>query len=151
MPKPRPMTTRPLSLYLAGPMTGMPDFNYPAFNAAAKRLRADPRVAQLVNPAERFNGRTDLPHKTYIRAALQAVKELYPGYWLHADHPARKRIARAIALLPGWTDSPGAIAEVALAKALGYAVLDAETLLPLDVTLTAHVWNQKAAGKDESL
>lgn len=27
-------------VYLAGPMTGLPDFNYPAFNAEEKRIRA---------------------------------------------------------------------------------------------------------------
>ena len=26
-------------VYVAGPMTGLPDFNYPAFNAEAQRLR----------------------------------------------------------------------------------------------------------------
>lgn len=27
-------------VYLSGPMTGIPDFNYPAFNAEEKRIRA---------------------------------------------------------------------------------------------------------------
>lgn len=41
-------------LYLAGPMTGLPDFNYPAFHAAAAAWRAAGWT--VANPAENFNG-----------------------------------------------------------------------------------------------
>ena len=37
-------------VYIAGPMTGLPDFNYPAFNAAAAKLRA--LGLEVLNPAE---------------------------------------------------------------------------------------------------
>ena len=37
-------------IYVAGPMTGLPELNYPAFNAAADRLRA--RGWHVENPAE---------------------------------------------------------------------------------------------------
>ena len=37
-------------IYLCGPMTGIKDFNYPAFNAEAARLRA--LGYEVVNPAE---------------------------------------------------------------------------------------------------
>lgn len=36
--------------YIAGPMTGMPDLNFPAFHAAADQLRAAGH--EPVNPAE---------------------------------------------------------------------------------------------------
>ncbi|MEN5029142.1 DUF4406 domain-containing protein [Pseudomonas sp. Ps21-P2] len=37
-------------IYLSGPMTGLPDYNYPAFNAEAARLRA--LGYSVENPAE---------------------------------------------------------------------------------------------------
>lgn len=37
-------------IYLSGPMTGLPDYNYPAFNAEAARLRALGYTVE--NPAE---------------------------------------------------------------------------------------------------
>lgn len=39
-----------LTLVLVGPMTGLPDYNYPAFHAAAAALRA--AGYQVINPAE---------------------------------------------------------------------------------------------------
>jgi hypothetical protein len=42
--------TRAKRLYLAGPMTGIEDFNYPAFNAMAERLRA--AGYEVKNPAD---------------------------------------------------------------------------------------------------
>ena len=37
-------------IYVAGPMTGIQDLNFPAFHAQAAQLRADGH--QVVNPAE---------------------------------------------------------------------------------------------------
>jgi hypothetical protein len=38
------------SIYLSGPMTGLPDLNFPAFDAMTASLRADGHV--VTNPAE---------------------------------------------------------------------------------------------------
>jgi hypothetical protein len=99
-------------IYIAGPMTGKPDYNFPAFRAAAERLQ---RAGwEAVNPAENFGGRTDLPRDSYLRADIELL--------LRCD---------AMAMLPGWRDSRGARLEYLLAIELGLELLDAETIEPL--------------------
>ena len=99
-------------IYIAGPMTGHADHNYPAFHAAAERFRQ--AGWQVVNPADNFDGRTDLPRETYLRADVALLVN-----------------SNAIALLPGWEESVGAKMEYLLARAFGMKVFDTETLQPL--------------------
>ena len=90
------------TLYIAGPMSGLPEFNYPAFNAAADELRAV--GYDVLNPvdAEKHNT-TGQPQAWdwYMRHALRMV--------LDAD---------GLALLPGWRNSRGARLEVRVADSL---------------------------------
>ena len=102
----------PERIYIAGPMTGMPDHNFPAFHAAARRLQE--AGWDVVNPAENFGGRTDLPRESYLRADVALMVE-----------------CDAIAMLSGWQESKGARLEYLLARAFGMEVLDAQTLQPL--------------------
>ena len=89
-------------LYVAGPMTGLPDFNYPAFNTAADALRA--KGHDTLNPAdiEQYN--------------LTGKPQEWRWYMRHAI----AMIARAdgVALLPGWENSDGARLEHTIATAL---------------------------------
>jgi len=144
------MNDRRYSLYLAGPMTGIDGFNYPAFNAAAKRLRADPRVAFVCSPAELDDGDRTRAYPYYIKRdalALMGIPGRYqPNY--SASPPPAEQLTRAIAVLPGWTGSPGALSEVALAKALGYAVLHADTLRPLDVEFAVRTTIRKPRNEE---
>jgi len=96
-------------VYIAGPMTGHADHNYPAFHAAAERFRA--AGWEVANPAENFDGRTDLPRESYLRADVALLVD-----------------CDAIALLSGWEDSLGARMEYLIARAFGMEILDAETL-----------------------
>lgn len=104
--------SKPDRIYIAGPMTGLPGHNFLAFHVAAKRLR---QIGwDVVNPAENFGGRTDLPRQTYLRADVALLVQ-----------------CDAIAMLPGWQDSLGAALEYLLACEFGMPVFDATTLEPL--------------------
>lgn len=81
-------------------MTGHPELNYPAFNEAADQLRR--AGYQVLNPAEHEKPCENPEWEDWMKEALGAV--------LRAD---------AIATLPRWTGSRGAIVELAVAGALG--------------------------------
>jgi len=89
--------------YIAGPMTGIEDYNYPAFHEAAKALRAS--GIMVINPAENFDGDQSLPYTQYIRLAVKQMAS--------ASH---------VVTLDGWEDSDGAVLEVTIANALDLPV-----------------------------
>lgn len=91
-------------LYLAGPMTGLPDLNYPAFRRAALVLRR--QGFTVVSPAEHEDAQDSRSYEGWLRWAL--------GLLLTCE---------AIALLPGWEASKGARIEKAVADALGMRVV----------------------------
>jgi hypothetical protein len=99
-------------VYLAGPMTGLPEFNYPAFHRAAIEWRAMRHT--VLNPAENFKGDTTLPYADYIRASMRQVL-----------------LADAIVLLESWGRSRGACAEVQVGLLLGLTFFDHEAK-PID-------------------
>ena len=93
-----------MKIYVAGPMTGLTEFNYPAFHAAAAALRAVGH--QVENPAEN----PDPACKSwagYMRMAL-----------------AQLATCDAVYILPGWRVSRGARIEHGLALDLGLDVQD---------------------------
>lgn len=102
-----------MKLYLAGPMSGLPDFNYPVFNRYAQRLRDVGH--EVFNPAEAHDGETGLPLEKYFETDLPEVCR-----------------AEAVAVLPGWRESRGAQIEVDLARHLGKGIYDAVLLVSDD-------------------
>lgn len=116
-----------LRFYLAGPMRGIAEFNYPAFHAAAAKLREAGHY--VFSPAERdierhggvdiSKGNTDgCEHRAAAEHGFslrEALKDDLSFICLEAD---------AIALLPGWRSSKGAKAELATAIALGHRVFE---------------------------
>lgn len=91
-----------MRVYVAGPMSGLPLHNYPAFNATTDRLRA--AGIDAVNPAE--NGLPDTAEwDEHMRADI-----------------AQLVTCDAIVLLPGWEWSKGATLEHHIANALGLRI-----------------------------
>lgn len=87
--------------YLTGPMTGLPDYNYPAFHAAAAKLRSMGR--EVINPAE--DEKPGLEWHQYLRADIRNLVDC------HAIH-----------MLPGWELSKGANLEHHIAGQLGMTI-----------------------------
>jgi hypothetical protein len=100
-----------MRLYLSGPMTGLPLFNFPKFHEYALILRHRGHV--VTNPAENFDGRQDLPRWMYLELAYEQVPK-----------------SDAVAVLPGWGASMGAWGEIRIARDLNLPILDADTLEP---------------------
>jgi hypothetical protein len=108
-----------MKLYLAGPMRGIAQFNFPAFDAGAARLRARGHV--VISPAELdrqsgINENDDNLPSDFLRGAMKrdlaAICE-----------------CDGIALLSGWEKSKGVAVELALAKLLGLEIIDAEAAI----------------------
>lgn len=96
------------TIYIAGPMRGMPDMNKPAFAAAEEWLKA--QGWQPINPA-RFDYVFGLNPTGKL---LDAVCNAELAAIQHLD---------AIYLLRGWERSVGARAELAVALAHGKQIL----------------------------
>lgn len=112
------------AVYIAGPMTGIEEYNYPAFFAAEDRFKA--AGWKVFNPAR--------------HDASWITDDMDPD-WVRAQYMRQDIIdvmdADAIALLPGYENSKGALAELTVARILCKEVLDAVTLAPLDVLVAA--------------
>lgn len=123
------MANSPKKVYLAGPMRGLKDFNFPAFFEAATKLRA--QGYEVFNPAERDMNEWGADHlKTETGSEEEVAAKLgYAGIdlarhcFLHDTHWICTQ-ADAIAVLPGWEKSRGAIAERALGVAIGLPVIE---------------------------
>jgi hypothetical protein len=111
-------------IYIAGPMRGMPGWNYEAFDAAEVRLRA--AGWHPINPARTSRALGYRPDE-----ACEATHEaIYLRHVMAVDVASIVQCG-AIALLPGWERSLGTAVELALAQFLRLSVLDAITLEPI--------------------
>lgn len=95
-------------IYISGPMTGMPEHNFPAFNAEAARLRA--LGYDVVNPVD-INPDPGVTWHQCLRNDLRAL--------LTCD---------TLALLDGWMISQGAHLELNVAHRVGMRIVEARTI-----------------------
>lgn len=91
-----------MRIYIAGPMTGRPQFNYPAFHQAAALLRAAGHV--VINPAENPAPACG-SWRGYMRMSVAQVASV-----------------DCLVMLPGWQFSKGARIEYLLARLLGLGI-----------------------------
>ena len=115
-----------MRVYLAGPMRGVAEFNFPAFHAAAASLRA--KGHEVFSPAEKDNERHGVDISRGNVRGDEAEAARVHGFSLRealgVDLAWICRRADAVALLPGWEDSKGATAERATALALGLTIVE---------------------------
>lgn len=100
-------------IYIAGPMTGIPDYNRPAFNEYAAKLVTKGHT--VINPATLPDGLERSEYMDICLAMVRACDEL------HA--------------LPGWEASAGATVEVHYARTIGKTVNEVGAVQPADPTL----------------
>jgi hypothetical protein len=108
-----------MKIYLAGKMAGIPYFNKPKFDAYAKYLRAQGHT--VFNPIENDEARTGVNFFSECSTGSHdEVAHLNLSYrtCLKDDLTWICDNAEAIALIPGWENSTGVKAELALAKCL---------------------------------
>jgi hypothetical protein len=130
-----------VKLYIAGPMTGIPGFNYPAFDDAAADLRA--RGYEAVSPAEMDDPdvrAAALANPNGDLATFDADTGKTWGDLLARDVKLVADEVDGIAVLPGWERSRGARLETFVAKLCGKPVLRYPDLEPLphDALTEAH-------------
>jgi len=114
-----------MKLYVAGPMRGIPFFNFPMFDSVTKVLRFLDH--EVFSPAERDNRihGTDISAGNMTGDENQAMVE--HGFSLRLALSADLKFiceeADGIVMLPGWKESKGATAEHAAAEALGLKMI----------------------------
>jgi hypothetical protein len=112
-----------MKIYLAGPMRGKYNLNFPAFDYATAKLRAEGHI--VFNPAERDREKhgPEIENNPTGDETLCAKFGLDIRSALADDLEWICKHGDAVALLPGWEQSRGATCERATAIALDITVM----------------------------
>ena len=102
-------------IYLSGPMSGIPEYNYPAFEAAALGLRA--RRFMVINPANNRPAVSNPTWRDYMEISLAQVQ-----------------LADMVVVMKGWETSQGACLEVSEARSCYVEIVELDLLLSLGIT-----------------
>lgn len=125
-------------IYIAGPMRGYLEHNFPAFRRAAAAFAA--LGWETVSPVDigqaLFGNQPDVPGGEYIRADVKALAD-----------------CSAIALLDGWERSTGARCEAVVALTIGLQFYDAASGEPMDAPsrIVCDGGYERAAGAVDTL
>ncbi len=111
------------TIYIAGAMRGLPNFNFDAFDEAEIKLKK--AGWKTINPArmdrdEGFDPEKDRPDKTFLKLVLMRDASCI----FRSD---------AIALLPDWEKSKGVQVEIALARWLGIPIYEYPKMKWMDI------------------
>lgn len=129
-------------VYIAGPMSGMKDFNFPAFFEAERQL--EELGYEVINPAH--NDGATVQEALQSAGTPESPNKLW-SYYMKRDLPHVMDVDM-LCVLPGWQKSKGATLEVTVARALGLPlmVLKDGKLVPRIEVLGLAGWAR--AGKD---
>jgi len=110
------MNDKPKKIFISGPMTGYPDFNFPRFNLAVQQLKE--AGIDCVNPV-------DICRK-YKKERVLADKTVFDQ--MIADQQKEEKTCDAILLLDGWEKSKGVRLELKTALDLDFPIYLEEDL-----------------------
>ena len=101
------------AIYVAGPMRGYPEYNFPAFHRASTKLRSEGWLVRSPAEADLEQDGFDCKTGSNIRTMRHYLKR-DTDMILHCD---------AIYMLRGWENSKGATLEKLMAEYIGAEVL----------------------------
>lgn len=103
-----------INIYIAGPMSGIPEYNKPAFLEAERMLREDTdlEIDDIFNP---------ITSEASLMVQNGLVRDMQAAYrmCMAMDCKYICEEATMLYMLKGWENSKGAMAEWTLAKCLG--------------------------------
>lgn len=103
-------------IYIAGPMSGLPEFNFPAFYEAEWALKE--LGYEVFNPANKEQEKTLDPEAFVTGDNVKAVAAGFDFRECYTWDVTKVIEADAIYMLPDWEQSPGARGEHAVAVAM---------------------------------